>query len=505
MGSTAIKDVTEAIQTLLLSQLGNVMSTAQVSLVPPGDAMPSGIGVNLYLYRIMESPFTRNQRWPGDRQTAPAATPALGLELSYLLTPFAPAPDPTSAMGDDAHTMLGAAMWTLHENPVLNNVHILGFDADTALAPELLNSFEQIKIRLATTSLEELSKIWATINQPYRLSVAYDVSLVELTPTAAPPISGAVTLQTGLKVVAWQPPRLDTLSPPTGALANVDASGALAANTVTIAGAGLMLPVASSPPRFLGEATEVQIGGTPAQVSSFPPPTDRVLTVVLPLDVDAGPEEDIAVTLKGMTGTPLSYLVTPWLARITPIRSDLGPAVSPPSPALLALQGQGFTSAPQGVRFAATGELPSSPPPAGPAIVAEFVGAPSDSQATVAIPANLANGIYDVRIVVASATASANGVSNGRTLEIIPLVSAPIGVAVVVNAQGAQVHQLTINGARLNGGDLRVSVDGAIYQAGANTNPSQLQYTLGRELVSGPHTVSVTVDGSTSHDVTLEV
>src|SRR5690242_9057356 len=157
MSSAAIKDVTKGLQVLLLSQLQQVSSTAQVSLLPPGDTLPTGLGVNLYLYRVIESQFTKNEPWPGDRVTPPSATPALGLELFYLLTPFAPAVDPSTSNGDDAHTMLGAAMLTFHENPILNQTHIRGFDVDAVLSPALLNSYEQIKIRLATTSLDELS------------------------------------------------------------------------------------------------------------------------------------------------------------------------------------------------------------------------------------------------------------------------------------------------------------------------------------------------------------
>ena len=97
MSSAAIKDVTKALQMLLLSQLQPVSSTAQVSLLPPGDALPSGLGVNLYLYRIMESAFTRNQPWLGDRVTGASLNPSLGLDLFYLLTPFAPAVDPSTA------------------------------------------------------------------------------------------------------------------------------------------------------------------------------------------------------------------------------------------------------------------------------------------------------------------------------------------------------------------------------------------------------------------------
>src|SRR5438067_5675917 len=180
MSYAAIYEVTRSLRMLLHSQLTLRMSTAVVTLLPPGETLPESVGVNLYLYRVLESPFTRNQPWRGDRVTPPTDQPALGIVLYYLLTPLGTRPDESSAsLGDDAHTMLGAAMLTLHENPILNEVHVPGFDADVVMPDFLLNSYEQIKIDLLPTSLDEVSKIWATINKPYRLSVAYEVSLLE--------------------------------------------------------------------------------------------------------------------------------------------------------------------------------------------------------------------------------------------------------------------------------------------------------------------------------------
>ena len=474
---TAIKDVTRGLQVLLLSQLTVVSSTAQVSLLPPGEPFPSGLGVNLYLYRVMESPFTKNQPWPGDKVTPPSANPALGLELSYLLTPFAPAPDPSATAGDDAHTMLGAAMLAFHQYPVLNDVHIKGFDADTALPQNLLNSFEQIKIRLAVTSLEELSKIWATINQPYRLSVAYEVSLVELTPTFAPPVGGAMVLTTGLDIVTWEAPRVETLVPAAGALAHV-AGGAITANTLTLNGSGFTLP---------GRTPVVLFGGQPATLNTAPAPTDHSLSVLLPDTLDAGPNENVQVALSGKTGSALMFTVSPWLSFLTPIRT----ALDSPQPSMV-LSGTGFTTSAQGVRLDG---------PGGTTNVTSFTGGVTDTKATIALPANLQNGFYQVRIVLAG---PANSVSNARTLEVIPLLNAPIGLA-VITVSGQQVHQLTLNGARLKGADIRVVLDGIAHQAPANANAAKIVFPLGRLLDSGQHTVSVAIDGSRSHDVRLEV
>jgi hypothetical protein len=243
MSFDGIFNVTRGLRMLLHSQLSAVSTAAVVTLLPPGDQLPDASGVNLYLYRVIESPFSKNQPWPGDRQpTPPSNQPALGLQLYYLLTPLGTRPDDASfSLGDDAHTMLGIAMSTLQENPVLNNVHLPGFDADTVLSNSLLNSFEQIKITLMPTSLDELSKIWATINQPYRLSVAYEVSLVELTPAAPPPVNGGIVLRTNLNAITLAAPRLTTITPAAGALAHVS-GGNLVANNAVISGFGFFFP-----------------------------------------------------------------------------------------------------------------------------------------------------------------------------------------------------------------------------------------------------------------------
>jgi hypothetical protein len=491
MSATVIKDVTKALQALLLNQLNPAgSSTAQVSLVPPGEALPTGLGVNLYLYRVMESPATKNEPWPGNRVTPPAKVPALGLELSYLLTPFATIPDATSPSGDDAHTMLGTAMLAFHEHAILNDVHIPGFDADTVLSADLLNSFEQVKIRLATTSLEELSKIWATINQPYRLSVAYDVSLVIVPPSApAPSGLGGVVTSTGIRIAQWSSPSLDSLTPPSGPLAHVGAGGVLASNPLTIAGSGMSMP---------GKTPQVEFGGQPATIDAAPPATDSSLAISMPITVGAGPAVDVQVAVAGMAGAPLTFLVTPWVAGMTPVRTALDASAGAASLALT-LTGQGFTTTPQGVRFdgptgtaSATANVTTT--------VTTFAGAPVDGTVTVTIPPGLANGIYNVRVVLNDATAS---VSNSRALAVIPLLTAPIGLA-AVTIGGNQVHQLTLNGARLTGGDVRVLIDGAVYAAGANSNAAQMIFALGRLLSSGPHNVGVSVDGSASHLVVLQ-
>ena len=346
-----------------------------------------------------------------------------------------------------------------------------GFEADTALPDFLPRSYEQVKISLMPTTIEELSKIWATINQPYRLSIAYEVSLVQITPTPPPPVNGGVVTRTGLTVFPLGPPLLQNLSPASGALVHVGLGGALLANTLTIDGSGFSFP---------GQTPTVTVGGQAARPTITSPPGS--LVVNLPMNLDAGPQEDVKVTLNGRTSTPLSFLVNPWLASITPLRTAL------PAGQKLTLQGIGFTTTPQGVRLDGAG------PPTG--AVTTFDAGVTDAQGTITIPPALANGLYQVRVVLNDPSASA---SNSRTLEVTPRID-----TTSLGMSSPPVHILTVNGARLNGDDVRVLVDNVTYQTGPNGNPAQLVYTFGRLLSPGPHALSVNVDGHASHTVDLE-
>jgi hypothetical protein len=468
----AINDVTRGLRMLLHSQLVRVSSTAVVSLLPPGDTLPEVSGVNLYLYRATESPFARNQPWPGDRTTPPSNQPALGLQLHYLLTPLGTRPDnAVSDAGDDAHTMLGLAMLTLHENAILNDVHVPGFDADSVLPSYLLNGYDPIKIMLSPVGLEELSKIWATINQPYRLSVAYEVSLVQITPTPPPPVTGAVVTRTALDVIAVLAPRLDVVDPPAGALMRLDGTGTLQPNSIVIEGAGLGFP---------GETPAVTVGGQPAAATVGSPPSADSLRVTLPADLDAGPQADVRVKLNGRGSAPLTFTVTPWLATITPLRTELRDTPK------IVLEGLGFAN-PSGVRLDGAGA---------PVGLLAFDPGATDRTGTITLPSDLPNGLYRLRVVLADPS---RGVSNSRLLEVIPRID----TAVLAPSSPPGAQSLTITGARLDGTDIRLMLDGTIYQAPANPRPSQLTYTFVR-LDPGTHQIGVAIDGHSSHRVVLE-
>ncbi|HVN06231.1 MAG TPA: Pvc16 family protein [Bryobacteraceae bacterium] len=484
MSYAAINSVTQGLRMLLYSQLVRFSSNAVVTLLPPGDELPDVSGVNFYLYRVLESPFTKNRPWPGDRATPPSKKPPLGLQLFYLLTPLGATPsESTESAGDYAHTMLGIAMSTFHENAILNDVYLPalpasgtlnatpGFDADAVLPDDLRNSYEQIKITLLPTTLDELSKIWATINQPYRLSVAYEVSLVEIVPTAAPPVSGSTVAPggIGLTVFPITVPTIDALSPASGSLAALS-GGVVTPLLLTIEGRGFQFP---------GRMPVVEVGGQTALLRPGSPPS--ALTVALPVDLDAGPEADVVVTLNGKSSAAAQFDVIPWLSRVVPMRSG------DPGSQKITLTGGGFTTNPQGVLFQGTG--------APPGVMAMDPGS-TDTSGSLTIPAGLANGIYSLRMVLNDAQHS---VTNSRTLEIIPRID-----TAVLTPGSPPAANLAIGGARLNGSDIRIVVDDVEHVAAPNSNAASLNYTFARPLAPGSHTLSVSIDGQASHTLDLE-
>ena len=395
MSLSAVYDVTRALRMLLHSQLAQASGSAVVTLLPPGDDLPAASGVNLYLYRVVESPATKNRDWPGDRLTPPAAVPALSLELSYLLTPLGTKPDDGHPeLGDDAHTMLGVAMSALARYPVLNDIHLPEFDADTVLAPALQASYQRVRVTLMPTDLESLSKIWATINKPYRLSVAYEVALVELVPTdPLPGPTGPQVQHTSLAIDLFPAPVADALEPAAGPLAAVDGGGALVARTLTVHGSGLTWR--TTPPAVL-------FGGAALPLAAAPAPSPNAVAATLPLDQAAGPQVDVQVRAGPRTSVPLPFTVTPWLARIVPLRTALD------GPTVLALTGSGFGPAGAHVRLDGATTIDGGPLAAGA----------TDTALGVTLPGTLANGVYTVRVV-----RDDGGATNGRPLAVIPLLS----------------------------------------------------------------------------------
>ena len=93
----------------------------------------------------------------------------LSVNLYYLVTTMGL--DSTDTRG--AHRVLGDVMLTLHDHPAVAK-------DDPVLDPGLRQEVEQLKITLEPLATEELSNLWTATTSPYRLSVVYRVTVVQL-------------------------------------------------------------------------------------------------------------------------------------------------------------------------------------------------------------------------------------------------------------------------------------------------------------------------------------
>ncbi len=90
--------------------------------------------------------------------------PPLSLNLFYLVTPFA-------ATGEADQLLLGKTMQVMYDNAI-----VVLRDAEAEVA-------EELRITLSRLSLEELTRIWEALREPYRLSVCYQVKVTRIDST----------------------------------------------------------------------------------------------------------------------------------------------------------------------------------------------------------------------------------------------------------------------------------------------------------------------------------
>jgi hypothetical protein len=137
---------------------------------PTDTARDSANRLSLWLYQITENEHVKNQPMlrapvqpppplppPAPQTRAPrqaAQYPPMALNLYFLVTPF--------AQSDESnHLLLGKSMQVLYDNAIF-------FLEDVAS-----NIFEELRVIFCRLSLEELTRIWESLREPYRLSVCY--------------------------------------------------------------------------------------------------------------------------------------------------------------------------------------------------------------------------------------------------------------------------------------------------------------------------------------------
>jgi len=164
-----ISDVSTTLVTLLDQDLRKPPLNGHALLDDLSGTAPAGLTLTITLYEILEDAPSRNR--PRPQQPAGTAVlstkPPMALRLHYLLTPW----------GGDSVTeqqILGRAMQALYDDAILSGTALLG---------GLQGSTDTLKITLIPLTLEDRARVWYAIQKPYRLSVNYEVRVVNLDAT----------------------------------------------------------------------------------------------------------------------------------------------------------------------------------------------------------------------------------------------------------------------------------------------------------------------------------
>ena len=175
-----------------------VKVTAGPPVANPSVGSGAQAQLNLFLYAVTPNQGWRNVGLPArDADGQPVGNPPLALDLHYLVTAY-------DQRDLHAEALLGYAMQLLHEHPVLSRKSIrtsLARDLNATGLPTslrrlaevgLADQLESIRITLHPLGYEEMSKLWTAFHAPYRLSVAYLVTVVLIESTraarSAPPV-----------------------------------------------------------------------------------------------------------------------------------------------------------------------------------------------------------------------------------------------------------------------------------------------------------------------------
>ncbi len=133
--------------------------------------------LSIWLYQVRRNPDLLND--PPHR-IAPnqVQPPYLPLDLYYLVTPIY-----TSTEGEQA--LLGMVLQTLNDNGIIGG---------SLLAAPLDPVSDELRVTLEALTLEELTRVWLALDEPYSISVSYHVQLVRIS-SGRQPIAGSPVLK----------------------------------------------------------------------------------------------------------------------------------------------------------------------------------------------------------------------------------------------------------------------------------------------------------------------
>jgi hypothetical protein len=305
----AIAAVTATLRDLLTKGVGGTVNVRPLDRVLETDGSNQ---LNLFLYQVLPNAAWRNMDISAQVRPGETATSPLALTLHYLLTAF-------SNDGIESHQMLGRAMGVLYDHCILDGDQIRNASQASVPGNDLDRQVEHVRITLQPMSLDELSKLWPGFQASYRLSVAYEVSvvLIESTRPAAAPLP---VLTRSVRAFAdLQPfPAIESIVPP------ADPDRVRLGERLTIRGA------------HLGGAGVVRFTSARQPAPWELPPlggtSDTQLQVQLPADAATAANQPAGVYSLSVVfdvGTPTEHSTNTVPIMLAPSIQQVAPAVAP--------------------------------------------------------------------------------------------------------------------------------------------------------------------------------
>lgn len=159
---TAVRAVSQTLKELLEDHITD--PTVQVFLTSPKEMQQGNQnGISIWLYRITRNEFLLNQppRRPANGQVS---HPPMPVNLHYLITPLMTDPR-------DEQTLLGLVLQLFNDHATLS-----GGDLKDAL----LGGDEELRLSFEAPSLEDLTRIWGALQEPYQASLTYLVQSIAI-------------------------------------------------------------------------------------------------------------------------------------------------------------------------------------------------------------------------------------------------------------------------------------------------------------------------------------
>jgi len=168
-----IAAVSQTLKAVLTRAIEKGVAGVKVGFLIP-DEPPSDPTLTLFLFEVGEDPSARNRpRVVNPRlPNLTIQKPPVALLLRYLMT----------AWGRDAETqqkILGLTIQALYDKAIISGHDLEINDVNSVLE----GTDEALKVTLSPLSLEERTRVWHAVQKPYRLSVAYEVRVVNLDST----------------------------------------------------------------------------------------------------------------------------------------------------------------------------------------------------------------------------------------------------------------------------------------------------------------------------------